>query len=92
MLSLNGGVINPMQNWGFRFGGSTGGSEIEGVRVDDKRVARFRTLESRGTSDEAWQYQIERESIEVSQRHTRVYNDGTCSYINFLVHLKGIWN
>ena len=33
-----------------------GGSAIEGVRVANKRVAKFRTLESKGMSDEACRY------------------------------------
>lgn len=60
LLSLNGGVINPMRNWEFEF--CMGGSAIEGVRVANKRVAKFWTLERRGTSDEAWRRERERSS------------------------------
>ena len=57
LLSLKGGVINPMRNWEFE---SCRESEIGEVRVANKRVARLRTLESSGRSVEDFGREVQR--------------------------------
>lgn len=62
LLSLNGGVMNPIRNWLFRLCNGTGGVAVEGVtgveagrREASRRVAKFRTLARSGRSDDDYQ-------------------------------------
>ena len=54
--------MNPIRNWLFGLCDATGGAAVEGVtgveagrREASRRVARFRTLASRGRSEDDYQ-------------------------------------